>query len=55
MLVNLSMERKLKPRKQSAFAGAASVFRKHGGILRTMQAVRHGVHPRTLYAMRDVA
>ncbi len=47
------MGRKPKSRKQNAFAGAASVFREHGGILRTMEAVRHGVHPRTLYAMRD--
>jgi predicted transcriptional regulator of viral defense system len=32
---------------------AAEIFRSHGGMLRTMQAVRLGVHPRTLYAMRD--
>lgn len=32
---------------------AAELFRSHGGTLRTMQAVRLGVHPRTLYAMRD--
>ena len=48
------MDRKQhKSRKQNAFAEAASVFRAHGGVLRTMEAVRHGVHPRTLYAMRD--
>ena len=40
-------------RQQNAFVRAASVFREHGGVLRTMEAVRHGVHPRTLYAMRD--
>lgn len=32
---------------------AVEIFRRHGGVLRTMQAVRLGVHPRTLYAMRD--
>lgn len=43
-----------KPKSsQKAFAEAATVFREHGGILRTMEAVRLGVHPRTLYAMRD--
>lgn len=25
----------------------------HGGILRTAQAIRAGIHPRTLYALRD--
>jgi predicted transcriptional regulator of viral defense system len=32
---------------------AAAVFRRHRGVLRTSQAVAAGVHPRTLYAMRD--
>ncbi|HLV01046.1 MAG TPA: type IV toxin-antitoxin system AbiEi family antitoxin domain-containing protein [Acidobacteriota bacterium] len=32
---------------------AKSVFRDHGGILRTSQAIREGIHPRTLYEMRD--
>jgi predicted transcriptional regulator of viral defense system len=32
---------------------AAKTFRRHGGVLRTMQAIRLGIHPRTLYAMRD--
>ena len=53
-LVNLSIMRdESKPKKQNAFAQAASVFRERGGVLRTMEAVRLGVHPRTLYAMRD--
>jgi predicted transcriptional regulator of viral defense system len=29
------------------------VFEKHGGILRTAEALRAGIHPHTLYAMRD--
>ncbi|MBN1459789.1 MAG: type IV toxin-antitoxin system AbiEi family antitoxin domain-containing protein [Armatimonadetes bacterium] len=32
---------------------AAEVFREHGGLLRTAEALRSGIHPRTLYAMRD--
>ncbi len=32
---------------------AQEVFRRHGGILRTSEAVREGLHPRDLYALRD--
>jgi predicted transcriptional regulator of viral defense system len=32
---------------------ALNAFRKHGGILRTRDALRAGIHPRTLYALRD--
>jgi len=32
---------------------AIALFRRHGGILRTAEALRLGIHPRTLYAMRD--
>ncbi len=35
------------------FDRAVEIFRKRGGILRTAQAVRAGIHPSTLYAMRD--
>jgi predicted transcriptional regulator of viral defense system len=28
-------------------------FKKHGGILRTAQALHEGIHPATLYALRD--
>jgi len=35
------------------FDRAMTVFREHGGILRTAQALRAGIHPSTLYAMRD--
>jgi len=37
----------------SRFDRAADIFKKHGGILRTAQALRAGIHPGTLYAMRD--
>lgn len=39
--------------KGSRFDRAAAVFKKHGGMLRTAQALRAGIHPGTLYAMRD--
>src|SRR5262245_56018833 len=32
---------------------ATETFRRHGGILRMADALRAGIHRRTLYAMRD--
>ncbi len=32
---------------------AKGIFQKHGGILRMADAIRAGIHRRTLYAMRD--
>lgn len=32
---------------------ALEVFRQHGGILRTKDALASGIHPRTLYALRE--
>lgn len=32
---------------------ARAVFRKHKGIMRTNEAIAAGIHPRTLYFMRD--
>lgn len=32
---------------------ALSIFREHGGVLRTKEALAAGVHPRTLYRLRD--
>lgn len=32
---------------------AIALFRQHGGMLRTSEALRLGIHPRTLYALRD--
>ena len=32
---------------------ALDLFRQHGGTLRTAEALRLGIHPRTLYALRD--
>lgn len=33
--------------------GAIALFQAHGGILRSCDAIRYGIHPRTLYALRD--
>ena len=35
------------------FSGAKAVFQKHGGLLRTAEAIDLGIHPRTLYAMHE--
>jgi predicted transcriptional regulator of viral defense system len=40
--------------KQSV-ARALAIFREHGGILRTQQALDAGISPRTLYELRDSA
>jgi predicted transcriptional regulator of viral defense system len=32
---------------------AIAIFREHGGMLMTGEALQFGVHPRTLYSMRD--
>ena len=37
----------------SPLAKLHAVFRRHAGILRTGQALAAGIHPRTLYALRD--
>jgi len=42
-----------KNKKGFRFDRAVAVFKKNGGILRTSQALRAGIHPSTLYTMRD--
>src|SRR5579871_5820866 len=37
----------------TAIAKARQVFSKHGGMLRTSKAMQLGIHPRTLYTLRD--
>ena len=39
---------------KNAVDRATKIFQDHNGILRTQQAIRHGIAPRTLYEMRDV-
>jgi predicted transcriptional regulator of viral defense system len=41
------------PKFTTNLAVARNAFRKHDGLLRTSQAIRLGVHPRSLYALRD--
>jgi predicted transcriptional regulator of viral defense system len=41
------------PAPNAGLAKARHVFSKHGGMLRTSRAIRLGIHPRTLYALRD--
>lgn len=38
---------------EGSIHAAIHLFRRHGGVLRTRDALRLGIHPRTLYAMRD--
>ena len=39
--------------RREAVQAAEAVFRQHGGMLRTSEAIALGVHPRTLYQLRD--
>jgi len=40
-------------RMPSAIKQAHRIFKEHHGTLRTVEALRAGIHPRTLYALRD--
>ena len=51
-MVSIQEVRTLEDRPDP-YEKARAIFRKHGGALRTSEAIRAGVHPRTLYAMRD--
>jgi predicted transcriptional regulator of viral defense system len=39
--------------KTDALSRARSLFRRHGGVLRTKDALRLGIHPETLYKLRN--
>src|SRR5207244_5582828 len=41
------------PQISSNVALSPKDFREHGGMLRTTNALRLGIHPRSLYALRD--
>ncbi len=43
----------MAPRNQDSIRRAEELFRRSGGMLTTGEALAAGVHPRTLYAMRD--
>jgi predicted transcriptional regulator of viral defense system len=38
---------------KTRFVAARNLFMKHDGVLRTSQAIEYGLHPRTLYEMRE--
>ena len=38
----------------TANSQAHVIFKARGGILRTREALKAGIHPRTLYAMRNI-
>ena len=40
-------------KQSNRFKKANAIFREHGGVLRTGQALKAGIHPDTLYTMRD--
>jgi predicted transcriptional regulator of viral defense system len=40
-------------KRSKASARLESAFRRHGGVLRTSEALKLGIHPQTLYALRD--
>ena len=41
------------PIRQAGLEKALQLFAEHHGLLRTSDAIRVGIHPRTLYALRD--
>jgi predicted transcriptional regulator of viral defense system len=43
----------MKARNGKAREMAVKAFREHGGLLKTANALEMGIHPRTLYSMRD--
>lgn len=47
------MSVKQPPEEPRPISAALDHFRAHGGILRTREALEAGIHPRTLYALRD--
>ncbi len=47
------MSTRRKKRESPRFERAIAIYKKHGGMLRTAQALREGIHPDTIYTMRD--
>ncbi len=43
---------RMPPQTSGAIKSGVGIFRHRGGILRTREALRLGIHPRTLYAMK---
>jgi predicted transcriptional regulator of viral defense system len=53
MMVILSMKTQDKNNQRERFTKAVDIFKKRGGLLRTAQALHEGIHPATLYELRD--
>lgn len=53
MLVYMSNMTRESAANEGSIDAAKRLFSRHGGVLRTSEALRLGIHPRTLYAMRD--
>ncbi len=47
------MKGRSKSKRRNRFQNALVVFKEHGGMLRTSEAIYSGIHPDTLYTMRD--
>lgn len=43
----------MRQQKGTAAEHAIRTIQNHGGIIRTADALRLGIHPRTLYQLRD--
>ena len=39
---------------EPSISKAKTIFQRHNGMLRTRDAIRFGIHPRTLYKLRDI-
>lgn len=53
MQVFISMKQRRGKVESNAIHKAKELFRPHSGTFRVKEAIKAGVHPRTLYAMRD--
>jgi predicted transcriptional regulator of viral defense system len=47
------MPARRKKAESPRFERVIAIYKKHGGMLRTAQALREGIHPDTIYTMRD--
>jgi predicted transcriptional regulator of viral defense system len=43
----------MQPKRQDRFGRAIEIYEANGGILRTSQAIKFGVHQATIYTLRD--
>src|SRR5690348_13837271 len=53
LVVSCLMSTKSSRSRSPSLERATTIFERHGGILRMADALRLGIHRRTLYALRD--